>query len=73
MVKLQKIAVWGFLIAGVLGVLTGLRDIFAPGFFNVSPQVKGKADIILQFVSAASFLALAYLFSLDRWNASQKK
>jgi hypothetical protein len=63
-VKLQKIAVWGFLIAGVLGVITGLRDIFAPGFFNNSPQVKGKVDIILQFVSAASFFALAYLLSL---------
>jgi hypothetical protein len=33
-VKLQKIAVWGFLCAGVLGVITGLRDTFAPGFFQ---------------------------------------
>jgi Na+-driven multidrug efflux pump len=64
-VKLRKIAVWGFLIAGVLGVITGLRDTFAPGFFNVSPQVKTKADIILQFVSAASFFALAFLFRLS--------
>ena len=72
--KLQKIAVWGFLFAGVLGVITGLRDTFAPGFFNISPQVKGKTDIILQFVSAASFFALAYLFRLSsRMEANKKK
>ena len=72
--KLQKIAVWGFLFAGVLGVITGLRDTFAPGFFNISPQVKGKTDIILQFVSAAAFFALAYLVSLNsRMNANKKK
>ena len=63
--KLQNVAVWVFLIAGALGVVTGLRDIFAPGFFNISPNVKSKADIILQFVSAASFFALAYLLRLS--------
>jgi hypothetical protein len=73
-VKLHKIAVWGFLIAGVLGIITGLRDIFAPGFFNISPQIKTKTDIILQFVSAGTFLALAFLFKLSLQNdASNKK
>lgn len=71
--KLQKIAVWGFLAAGVLGIITGVRDLLAPGFFNVSPQVKGKADIVLQFVSAASCLALAYLFWLQPLDANKKK
>lgn len=71
--KLQKIAVWGFLIAGVLGIITGIRDVFAPGFFNISPQIKGKADIVLQFVSAASFLALAYLFWCQPLDANKKK
>ena len=72
--KLQKIAVWGFLFAGVLGIIAGLRDIFAPGFFNISPQVKGTSDIILQFVSAASFLALAYLLSVSpRVDADTKR
>jgi hypothetical protein len=63
--KLQKIAVWGALLAGVLGIVTGLRDTFAPGFFNISPQVKSKNDIILQFVSGVSWFAIAYLFSLS--------
>ena len=71
--KAQKIAVWGFLLAGVLGIITGIRDIVSPGFFNVSPQVKGTADIVLQFVSAASFLALAYLFSVQRLDTNKKK
>ena len=71
--KLQKVAVWGFLVAGVLGIITGLRDLLAPGFFNISPQVKGTADIVLQFVSAASFLALAYLFSLNHHLDANKK
>jgi len=73
-VKLQRIAVWGFLVAGVLGVITGFRDTFAPGFFNNSPQIKGKTDIILQFVSAAAFFALAYLSRLrSRMDANKKK
>jgi TRAP-type C4-dicarboxylate transport system permease small subunit len=56
---MKKIAVWGFLFAGVLGILTGVRDIFAPGFFTISPRIPGQADIILQFVAGACFLALA--------------
>ena len=65
--RMQKIAVWCALFAGVLGVITGLRDTFAPGFFNISPQVKSKTDIILQFVSGLSWFAIAYLFSLTPW------
>jgi hypothetical protein len=72
-VKLQKIAVWGFLFAGVLGIITGIRDIVSPGFFNVSPHVKNNADIVLQFVSAASFLALAYLFNRRHLDSNKKK
>jgi hypothetical protein len=72
-VKLQKIAVWGALLAGVLGVITGLRDTFAPGFFNISPQVKSKTDIILQFVSGLSWFAIAYLFSLSPRNDRNKQ
>ena len=72
--KLQKIAVWGALFAGVLGVISGLRDTVAPGFFNMSPQVKSKTDIILQFVSAASWLAIAYLLSLSpRMDGNKQK
>ena len=54
------------MFAGVLFATAGLRDIFAPGFFNVSPQVKGKGDIIFEFVAAVTFLAVGYLFSLNK-------
>jgi hypothetical protein len=59
----QKIAVWGFSLAGVLEAVGGLRDIFAPGFFNVSPQIATTTDIVVKFVLAAVFLALAVFAS----------
>jgi len=65
-VKLQKLTVGLFLFAGLLSLITGLRDIFAPGFFNVSPQVKTRGDIIFQFAAAVTFLAVGYLSSLNK-------
>jgi hypothetical protein len=62
--KLKKISVWLFLLAGVLYVIAGLRDIFAPGFFKVSPAVPGKSEIAFQFLLAGTFLALAGLTHL---------
>lgn len=59
----QKIAVWGFSLAAVLGVVAGLRDIFAPGFFNMSPQVASTTDIVVTFALAAVFLVLAVFAS----------
>ena len=59
--NLKKIAVWGFLFAGVLGVTAGLRDLFAPGFISMSPRIPGTGDIIGQFVIAAALFALAAL------------
>lgn len=56
---MKKIAVWGFSFAGVLGILTGLRDIFAPDFFTISPRIPGRTEIIVQFAVAALFLGLA--------------
>ena len=64
--KLQKLTVGLFLFSGALFLITGLRDIFAPGFFNVSPQVKTRGDIIFQFAAAVTFLAVGYLSSLNK-------
>jgi len=72
-VKLKKLTVGLFLFAGVLFLITGLRDIFAPGFFNVSPQVKSRGDIIFQFVAAVTFFAVGYLFSLNKGVDTNKK
>jgi hypothetical protein len=71
--KNQRIAVVGFLVAGVLYVIAGLRDIFAPGFFNMSPHVPDKSGIILQFALAATFLALAASFRRTQHRDGAKK
>ena len=57
--KYNKIAVWGFLFAAVLSAVVGLRNWFAPGFFNNSPQIPGKGQIIGNFAMAVMCLALA--------------
>ena len=53
---------WGFSFAGVLYTIAGLRDIFAPGFFNMSPRIPSKADIVIQFVLAGVFFVLAAVY-----------
>ena len=62
----HKVAMWASLIAGLLWVVVGLRDTYAPGFFNMSPSVKGKLDIALEFATGAVFLLVAVLFQRSR-------
>ena len=57
--KLKNITVWLFLFAGVLYTIAGLRDIFAPGFFNISPRIPSSSDIAMQFLLGGVFLAMA--------------
>ncbi|MEK6336096.1 MAG: hypothetical protein AABM67_14290 [Acidobacteriota bacterium] len=71
--KPKRFAVWGFLFAGVLGVIAGLRDWFAPGFFSMSPRVPGTGDIIGHFVAAVAFFALAALSATLDMNPVNKK
>lgn len=49
------------MFAGVLAVIAGLRDLFAPGFFSMSPRVPSNTDIIGQFVTAVALFAVAVL------------
>ena len=71
--KLQKLAVWLFVFAGALYVIAGLRDIFAPGFFNISPHSPSRSDIAMQFLLAAVFLASAFLTYIGMKKAPTKK
>jgi phage-related protein len=72
--KLNKVAFWGFIVAGVLGLIAGLRDIFVPGFFSMSPRMPTKIDIIMQLISGVSFFAVAYLFNnINVQNRTSKK
>ena len=62
----RKIVVSAWVFAGVLGLLAGIRNIYAPGFFNVSPLIKSNADIALHFVAAAVMFVCAALMSRSR-------
>lgn len=47
-----------FLFAGILWLLVGLRDAFAPGFFSMSGRVVTGSEIALDFAMAAILLTL---------------
>ena len=55
----HKAMIWLFLFAGILWMIVGLRDAFAPGFFSFSGRVVTGGDLAMDFAVAAVFLALA--------------
>ncbi len=67
-----KIAAWASLVAGLLGIIVGLRDTFAPGFFTMSGSVKSKLDIVMEFAAAATFLSVAAVFHMNRQRIDSK-
>jgi hypothetical protein len=71
--KLKKMAVWGFLFAGVLGVECRAARLVPPGFFSMSRRIPGTGGIIGHFVPAASFFALAVLSATLEVNHVHKK
>lgn len=72
--KLKKVAVWGFLVVGVLYVIAGMRDIFAPGFLNMSPRIAGNGGIVVQFILAGVFFGLAALnYKMQNQASIEKK
>ena len=40
---------------GLLLVIAGLRNIFAPGFLSLSPRVMSKIDLTMLFAAGAIF------------------
>lgn len=62
----SKMPVWLCLFTGLLWIIVGLRDIFAPRFFTMSPRVMSKLDIAMEFAAAATFLIAAALFQKSR-------
>lgn len=49
-----------FIAAGSLWILAGIRDLFAPGFFNISGREVSGSSIALNFAVGIVFLILAY-------------
>jgi len=58
----SRIVAWACLFAGLLWVVAGLRDTFAPGFFTMSGSVKSNLDIAMEFASGATFLLIGAVF-----------
>jgi len=67
-----KFAVWASFVAGLLWVMVGLRDTYAPGFFTMSGSVKSKLDIAMEFASGATFLFIAAVFHMNRQQIDSK-
>jgi hypothetical protein len=54
-----KIVMWLFILAGLLWILAGIRDLFAPGFFSISGRTVSGSSIALDFAVGIVFLILA--------------
>jgi hypothetical protein len=53
-----KAVMWLLLLAGILWVFVGLRDVFAPGFFSPNGRLVTSSHITLDFAVAAVFIAV---------------
>jgi len=54
-----KTVMWLFIVAGLLWILAGIRDLFAPGFFSISGQPVSGSSIALSFAIGIFFLIIA--------------
>ena|SRR5438034_5898672 len=61
---MKKLAFWLSLIASVLWIGVGLRDLFAPSLFSFSGRVASNSTVILDFATGAIFLLV--VFSLGK-------
>jgi hypothetical protein len=53
-------------LTGLLLLIAGLRNIFAPGFFSISPRVMSKIDLTMLFAAAGIFWLAAFGFYRGR-------
>ena len=53
-----KAVVWLSLVAGLLRILAGIRDIFAPGFFSINGRTVSGSSIALNFAIGIVFLII---------------
>jgi hypothetical protein len=53
-----KTMMWLCMLAGVLWIIAGIRDLFAPGFFNMSGRAVTSSSIALNFVLGLVFLII---------------
>jgi hypothetical protein len=53
-----KIVMWLFILAGLLWILAGIRDLFAPDFFSISGRTVSGGSIALDFAIGMVFLII---------------
>jgi hypothetical protein len=56
----QKLAVWLCAVVGVVWMVIGLRDVFAPHLFRFDGRVAEGSTILLDFASGVVFLGCAF-------------
>jgi hypothetical protein len=66
-------AMWLCLGTAVLWAIVVIRDIFAPGFFTMSPRNMSKIDMAFEFAVAAAFLVAAVAFNMRRRQSTGTK
>src|SRR5262245_54575751 len=54
----HKIVMWLCILAGALWIAAGLRDLLAPGFFNISGRTVTGSSIALNFAIGIVFLII---------------
>ena len=57
-----KTAMIACFVTGLVLLIAGLRNIFAPGFFSLSPRALSKLDLAMLFTAAAIFWLAAVGF-----------
>ena len=53
-----KVVMWLSILAGLLWILAGIRDLFAPGLFSISGRTVSGSSIALNFVVGIVFLII---------------
>lgn len=69
----HKAVTWLFLLAGLLWILAGVRDLLAPGFFNMSGRTVTGGSIALNFAIGIVFLIIGTSQSARIRNLNKNK
>jgi len=67
-----KIVMWLSILAGLLWILAGIRDLFAPGFFSISGRPVSGSSIALNFVIGIVFLIIGSSQALKKRHSINK-
>ncbi len=69
----SKTMMWLSIVAGVLWILAGMRDLFAPGFFSISGRTASGSSVALNFAIGIMFLVVAVSSQAARSHSLKNK